>query len=81
MDQEQSQKLSQASRGPDYGDEISVAVIGNRGFWIKDNKFMTAIISNEGIDPQNAEEVDTDSIPVNQLGHLFKILDKIYEEE
>jgi hypothetical protein len=62
-------------------DEISVAVIGNRGFWIKDNKFMTAILTeNHEIDPREAEQVDTYSIPVNQLGYLFKILDKIYEE-
>lgn len=62
-------------------DEISVAVIGDRGFWIKDNKFMTAVLTeNHEIDPREAEEVDTYSIPVNQLGYLFKILDKIYEE-
>ena len=61
-------------------DEISVAVVGDRGFWIKDYKFMTSLITERGIDPYEAEEVNVDDIPVYQLGHLFKILDKIYED-
>lgn len=61
-------------------DDQVVAIVGDQGFWIEDNKFLTAQIRDGLIDPDEAEEVDVFNLPPNQLGYMFLILDRINGE-
>jgi uncharacterized DUF497 family protein len=81
QNQSQNQSQNQKSKSDLEENELAVAMIGDRGFWVKDNKFMTALILDDELDPSMAEEIDVYKIPSDHLGHMFKILDKIYEEE
>ena len=60
--------------------EVPIAIVGDKGFWVDDNKFFVADIRDGYIDPNDAEEINAFDIPGNQLGYLFKILDKIKEQ-
>lgn len=60
--------------------EVSVAIVGDRGFWVDNNRFYVAEVNNGEIDPSDAVEIDAFGVPNHQLGYLFKILDKINGE-
>lgn len=60
--------------------EVSVAVVGDKGFWVDNNRFYVAEIYDGEIDPRDATEIDAFGVPNHQLGYLFKILDKINGE-
>lgn len=78
--EQQPQKSPQNSQDEEVDNEVSVAVVGNRGFWVDNNKFLVADIHDGIIDPSEAEEVNAFDIPPEQLGYMFRILDKINGE-
>lgn len=61
-------------------DDQVVAIVGDQGFWIEDNKFLTAQVRDGLIDPTEAKEVDVFNLPPNKLGYMFLILDRINGE-
>ena len=60
--------------------EIYVAVVGNKGFWVYENKLLSADIDNGEINTDSAEEVDVFSLSLTEVVGLFKVLDKINGE-
>lgn len=60
--------------------EVPIAIVGDNGFWVDDNKFYVSKVHDGYINPNEAEEIDAFAIPSSQLGYMFKILDKINGE-
>jgi hypothetical protein len=60
--------------------EQYVAIVGNQGFWVEENKFLVAEVRDGMIDPKDAKEIDAFNLPSSQLGYMFRILDKINGE-
>jgi hypothetical protein len=61
-------------------EEKLVAIVGEQGFWVEDNKFLTAEVKDGLIDPSEAQEIDAFNLPPQQLGYMFRILDRINGE-
>ena len=77
---QQEQTNPQNNQDEEVDNELSVAVVGDKGFWVDDNKFFVADIHDGIIDPSDAKEVNAFDIPPEQLGYMFRILDKINGE-
>lgn len=77
---QQEQTNPQNNQDEEVDNEVSVAVVGNKGFWVDNNKFFVADIHDGIIDPSDAKEVNAFDIPPEQLGYMFRILDKINGE-
>ena len=78
--EQQPQKNPQNNQDEEVDNEVSVAVVGNKGFWVDNNKFLVADIHDGIIDPSEAKEVNAFDLPPEQLGYMFRILDKINGE-
>lgn len=79
-EQQQEQTNPQNNQDEEVDNELSVAVVGDKGFWVDNNKFFVADIHDGIIDPSEAKEVNAFDIPPEQLGYMFRILDKINGE-
>lgn len=79
QEQQNQKQLSQQSDDVDDDDQY-VAIVGNQGFWVEENKFLVAEVKDGMIDPRDAQEVDVFNLPPNQLAYMFRILDKINGE-
>ena len=79
-EQQQEQTSPQNNQDEEVDNELSVAVVGDKGFWVDNNKFFVADIHDGIIDPSEAKEVNAFDIPPEQLGYMFRILDKINGE-
>lgn len=80
QEQQNQKPLSQQSDDVDDDDDQYVAIVGNQGFWVEENKFLVAEVKDGMIDPRDAQEVDVFNLPPNQLAYMFRILDKINGE-
>jgi hypothetical protein len=61
----------------DY-DNINVAVVNKKAYWVKNNTIYTALINEEGdVDISNAKKIDVFSLDQNEVNNLLKIIDKI----
>lgn len=56
---------------------VKVAIVNNRAFWVKNNKFWTSRIIDGYIDDVNAEEIDAHSLSKKELLMLLEILDEL----
>ena len=56
---------------------VKVAIVHNRAFWVKDNKFWTSRIVDGYIDDVHAEEIDAHSLSKKELDMLLEILDEL----
>ena len=56
---------------------VKVAIVHNRAFWVKDNKFWTSKIVDGYIDDVHAEEIDAHSLSKKELDMLLEILDEL----
>ena len=56
---------------------VKVAIVHNRAFWVKDNKFWTSNIIDGYIDDVGAEEIDAHSLSNKELYMLLEILDEL----
>jgi GTP-binding protein EngB required for normal cell division len=78
--QKNKKKKSQMQKLLDQN-SISVAIVNNKAYWVKDNNFYTASIDAIGeIDTDNAEVVDVFSLSEPEMKNLLKILDSITEK-
>lgn len=78
--QKNKKKKSQMQKLLDKN-SISVAIVNNKAYWVKDNTFYTASIDAVGdIDTDNAEVVDVFSLSEPEMKNLLKILDSITEK-
>jgi hypothetical protein len=60
---------------------VSVAIINNKAYWVRDNTFYTAKINEVGmIDTDNAEAIDVFSLTEREMKNLLNILDSITEK-
>lgn len=60
---------------------ISVAIVDNKAYWVKDSVFYVAPITEEGmIDTDNAKPIDVFSISKKQTKALMQILDSLKED-
>lgn len=78
--QEQDQQTQSKQQSEQVDNEVSVAIVGDKGFWVDNNRFLVADIHDGMIDPSEAREVNAFDIPPHQLGYMFRILDKINGE-
>lgn len=56
---------------------VRVAIVNNRAFWVKNNKFWTSRIVDGYIDDVHAEEIDAYSLSKKELDLLLEILDEL----
>lgn len=56
---------------------VRVAIVNNRAFWVKNNKFWTSRIVDGYIDDIHAEEIDAHSLSEKELDLLLEILDEL----
>lgn len=56
---------------------VSVAIVEDRAFWVKNNKFYTSNIVDGYIDDVNASEIDAHSLSDNEINLLLEILDEL----
>lgn len=60
---------------------INVAIVDNKAYWVKDNVFYVAFVTEEGIiDTDSAKPIDVFSISKKQTKALMQILDSLKEE-
>jgi Flp pilus assembly protein TadB len=58
---------------------INVIIVDNEAFWIKNNIFYKAQMSEEGVDKSTTQEVDTIAMDKVQLDKMLFIMDKLRE--
>lgn len=58
---------------------VKVIVVDDNAYWIKDNVFYTAPMSNEHIDSDLVHQVDTMTMNKVQLEQMLFIMDKLRE--
>lgn len=74
---EKEKPMLNNSEDDDY-DNISVAVVNKKAYWVKNNTIYTALINEEGdVDISNAKKIDVFSLDQNEVNNLLKIIDKI----
>lgn len=56
---------------------VKVAIVDNRAFWVRDNKFWTSKIVDGYIDDVSAEEIDAHNLSNKELYMLLEILDEL----
>jgi hypothetical protein len=56
---------------------LRIIIVGEDAFWIKDNVFYTAKISNEGVDKETTSVVDTMGMDKVQLDKMLFIIDQL----
>lgn len=56
---------------------VKVAIVDNRAFWVKNNKFWTSRIVDGYIDDVHAEEIDAHSLSKKEIDLLLEILDEL----
>lgn len=54
---------------------VKVAIVHNRAFWVRDNKFWTSRVVDGYIDDVGAEEIDAYSLSKKEFSMLLDILD------
>ena len=58
---------------------INVIIVDNESFWIKNNIFYKAQMSDQGVDKTTTQEVDTIAMDKVQLDKMLFIMDKLRE--
>lgn len=61
-----------------YDEEVNVAIMNNKAYWIKDNNIYTSNINEFGdIDIKNAKTIDVFSLSNSEAKLLLKIVDNL----
>lgn len=71
-------KITQSSKY-DESKNVRVIILEGQAYWIKDNKFYTALVKEDGIDKEEAIVVDTMAMDKVELDKMLFIMDKLRE--
>ena len=75
----QKRKLKTQSQKHLKENNINVIIVDNEAFWIKNNIFYKAQMSDQGVDKNTTQEVDTIAMDKIQLDKMLFIMDKLRE--
>ncbi len=59
--------------------QVRVIITKDKAYWIQDNKFLVADLSDDGIDQESTKEVDVMSMDKVQLDEIMFIVEKLTE--
>lgn len=63
-------------------EQIKVVVIGDKAYWIQNNTFYEAMVTENGdIDQSLSKPVDTTNMPIEEVDRLLKIVDDLRRTE
>jgi hypothetical protein len=75
----EKRKLKTQSQKHLKENNINVIIVDNEAFWIKNNIFYKAQMSDQGVDKNTTQEVDTIAMDKIQLDKMLFIMDKLRE--
>lgn len=75
----QKRKLKTQSQKHFKETNVRVIIVDNEAFWIKNNIFYKAQVSDQGVDKNTTQQVDTITMDKVQLDKMLFIMDKLRE--
>lgn len=76
---QQKRRIKTQSQNHFKETNVKVIIVDNEAFWIKNNIFYKAQMSDQGVDKNTTQEVDTIAMDKVQLDKMLFIMDKLTE--